>query len=151
MARMHRPIVRRNGIFMTPLVKRYLRNEFDKQNVPGDTTITRVDAIRVRGVERREIALASIQVPLLARASAQAGRMLDTVFSRAQHVCTAIAQPWTTLSFGKFARHRAGNGNSHRENICATSWTRTAHEAMGYASTRDNFARHPRARCARNT
>ena len=41
---------------MTPLVKRYLRNEFDKQNVPGDTTITRVDAIRVRGVERREIA-----------------------------------------------------------------------------------------------
>src|SRR5688500_20241120 len=112
MARMHRTIVRRNGIFMTPLVKRYLRNEFDKQNVPGDTTVTRVDAIRVRGVERREIALASIQVPLLARASTQAGRMLHTAFDRAQHVGTAVAEAWTTLSFLHSASNDAGNAYS---------------------------------------
>jgi hypothetical protein len=69
--------------------------------------------------------------------------MLDKVFGVANYVNTAVTPGWTTLSSGKVARHRVGGGECRAKNICAPSWTRTAHEDMDHASSRDIGTRHP--------
>jgi len=102
-------------------------------------------ACRARGAMRREQILASIQVPLPRSRINASGLMLDTVFSRAQHLRRAAREAWTTLSSANFAKRRAARRNSLHADNGNISRTRLAHGDMSFA-TRATIARVIHAR-----
>jgi hypothetical protein len=77
--------------------------------------------------------------------------MLDTVFSDANYVNTAVAPAQTTLSFSKVTKRRVARLNSGQQNICGGRRTRVAHEDRCRARPRDIHSRHPRGRDPDNT